>query len=119
MLLRVYVDTKEDFERWVAEQQAPDPVDPSANAGRELFQRTACINCHTLDGTVADGTYGPSLSHLMSRKTIGAGAAFNTPENLRRWVQDPAVFKPGVRMPDMKLTSEEVDQIVAFLMTLK
>ena len=119
MLLRVYVDTKEDFERWVAEQQAPDPVDPSVVAGRELFQRTACINCHTLDGTVADGTYGPSLSHLMSRKTIGAGSAFNTPENLKRWVKDPAVFKPGVRMPDMKLTSEEVDQIVAYLVTLK
>ena len=119
MLLRVYVDTEEDFARWVREQQAPDVRDPSVDAGRALFQRTACINCHTLQGTVADGTYGPSLSHLMSRKTIGAGSAFNTPENLRRWVQDPALFKPGVRMPDMKLTTEEVDKIVDYLVTLK
>jgi len=119
MLLRVYVHSTEDFERWVKEQQAPDVVDPSVAAGRELFQSTACINCHTLDGTVADGTYGPTLSHLMSRETIGAGAAFNTPENLRDWVRNPAAFKPGVRMPDMKLTSEEVDQLVAYLVTLK
>lgn len=119
MLLRVYVHPADEFERWVELQQSPDVVDPAAAAGRELFQRTACINCHTLDGTVADGTYGPSLSHLMSRKTIGAGAAHNTEENLRAWVQNPAVFKPGVRMPDMKLTSEEVDQIVAYLVTLK
>lgn len=119
MLLRVYVHSQEDFEAWVKSQQAPDVVDPDVAAGRELFQRTACINCHTLDGTVADGTYGPTLSHLMSRKTIGAGAAFNNEENLRKWVQDPAIFKPGVRMPDMKLSSEEVDQLVAYLVTLK
>lgn len=119
MLLRVYVHSKADFASWVEAQQAPEIVDPSVQAGRELFQRTACINCHTLDGTVADGTYGPTLSHLMSRATIGAGAAFNNEENLRKWVQDPAIFKPGVRMPDMKLSSEEVDQLVAFLVTLK
>ncbi len=119
MLLRVYVHTAEEFEAWAKSQQAPDVVDPSVDAGRELFQRTACINCHTLGGTVADGTYGPSLSHLMSRKTIGAGAAFNTEENLRQWIQDPALYKPGVRMPDMKLSSEEVDQLVAYLVTLK
>ncbi len=119
MLLRVYVHSEEEFAAWVEAQQAPDVVDASVDAGRELFQRTACINCHTLDGTVADGTYGPTLSHLMSRETIGAGAAFNNEENLRKWVQNPALFKPGVRMPDMKLTSEEVDQLVAYLVTLK
>ena len=55
----------------------------------------------------------------MSRKTIGAGAAENTPENLRVWLQNPATYKPGVRMPDMKLSSEEIDQLVAFLVTLE
>lgn len=119
MLLRVYVHSEEEFDAWVRAQQAPDVVDPSVQAGRDLFQRTACINCHTLNGTVADGTYGPTLSHLMSRETIGAGAAWNNEENLRKWVQDPAIFKPGVRMPDMKLSSEEVDQLVAYLVTLK
>ena len=119
MLLRVYVHSEEEFAAWVEAQQAPDVVDPSVQAGRDLFQRTACINYHTLGGTVADGTYGPTLSHLMSRETIGAGAAWNTEENLRKWVQDPATFKPGVRMPDMKLSSEEVDALVAYLVTLK
>ncbi len=119
MLIRVYVHSEEDFSRWVASQQAPEVVDPSVAAGRDLFQRTACVNCHTLGGTIADGTYGPSLSHLMSRKTIGAGAAENTPENLRVWLQNPAIYKPGVRMPDMKLSSEEIDQLVAFLVTLE
>ena len=31
----------------------------------------------------------------MSRDTIASGAAPNTPENLRRWIQDPDAIKPG------------------------
>jgi cytochrome c oxidase subunit 2 len=118
MLLRVYVHSEEEFARWVAAQQAPDVVSASAAAGRALFERTSCVNCHTLGGTVAEGTFGPSLSHLMSRDTIGSGVASNTPENLRSWLANPQVLKPGCRMPDMKLTPEEVDQLVAYLVTL-
>jgi cytochrome c oxidase subunit 2 len=54
----------------------------------------------------------------MSRDTIGSGVASNTPENLRSWLANPQVLKPGCRMPDMKLTPEEVDQLVAYLVTL-
>ena len=46
--------------------------------GATLFQSVACINCHRVGGTVADGVFGPDLTHLMSRATIGAGAAPNT-----------------------------------------
>lgn len=119
MLLRVYVHTPEEFEAWVRQQQAPDVVDASVAEGRELFQRTACINCHALKGTVANGTYGPDLSHFMSRKTLGAGVALNNRENLRSWIRDPQVLKPGARMPDMKLTEAEVDHIVDYLLTLQ
>lgn len=119
MLLRVYVHSPEEFASWVRQQQAPDVIDPRVARGRDLFQRTACINCHTLPGTAANGTYGPDLSHLMSRKTIGAGVALNTPENLRAWIADPQELKPGCRMPDMKLTQPEVDEIVGYLLTLQ
>ena len=44
--------------------------DATVAAGRAVFQNTACVNCHTLDGTIADGRFGPDLSHLMSRSTI-------------------------------------------------
>lgn len=119
MLLRVIVHPKDEFERWVAEQQKPPVVDPRVRAGRELFFSTACINCHTIGDTVATGTFGPDLTHLMSRETIGAGVRANTPENLRAWTKDPDHLKPGVRMPAMKLTDDEVDKIVAYLLTLK
>ena len=119
MLLRVYVHPREEFERWVREQQQPSADDPSVQAGRDAFQRTACINCHRVGGTVADGVFGPDLTHLMSRQTIGAGVATNTRDNLHAWVENPDTLKPGARMPAMKLTDGEVDQVVAYLATLR
>jgi cytochrome c oxidase subunit 2 len=68
---------------------------------------------------VADGTFGPDLSHLMSRATLGAGVVDNTPQNLQAWMQNPQHLKPGNLMPDMKLTPQELEHIVAYLATLK
>ena len=119
MRIRVVVQTAEEFETWLASQRQPAVLDPSVAAQRRLFERTACVNCHTVRGTNADGTFGPDLTHLMSRETIGAGAAPNTPENLRAWVDDPEHFKPGANMPAMKLTPARVDSLVAFLATLR
>ena len=55
----------------------------AAEQGRRVFETTACVNCHTISGTVANGRFGPDLTHLMSRDTIASGAAPNTPEQLR------------------------------------
>src|SRR5499426_4872502 len=119
MLLIVTVHTPEDFARWVAEQQAPGRSDGQVAAGRELFSSLACISCHTVRGTTADGVFGPDLTHLMSRATIGAGVIQNTPQTLRDWIVDPASIKPGALMPAMKLSREEVDKVTAYLLTLR
>ncbi len=119
MLLRVTVHPRDDFDRWVAAQQQPPVHDPSVQAGRDLFQATACVNCHTVQETVANGTFGPDLSHLMSRATLAAGVVDNTPHNLRAWMRNPQQLKPGNLMPDMKLTPQELEHIVAYLVTLQ
>jgi len=119
MLLRIIVHARDDFERWVAAQQQPPVNNPAMQAGRDLFQATACVNCHTIGGTEAKGTFGPDLTHLMSRETLAAGAAPNTAEKLRTWVRDPQTIKEGCNMPNMQLTDDELNQIVAYLLTLK
>ncbi len=118
MLLRVYVHPRAEFDFWVGTQKQPAVAKAEAAAGRRVFERTACINCHSLDGTVATGRFGPDLTHLMSRETILAGAALNTPQNLRAWINNPDALKPGALMPAMKLDQPAVDQLVAFLATL-
>jgi cytochrome c oxidase subunit 2 len=156
MLLRVYVDTPEQFQQWIAQQQktqaeiaspaqaaAPDQSEPVSRSnipaarlkpvalsttdsqsinphnGQVVFEQQACINCHTVAGTVANGRFGPDLTHLMSRDTLAAGAMPNNAENLKAWIYDPNTFKPGCLMPAMRLTDRQNAQITAYLLTLK
>ena len=112
MLLRVSVDRPEDFAAWVRAQQQAAVQDEKAIAGRRVFETTACINCHAVSGTAANGRFGPDLTHLMSRGTIASGAAENTPANLRLWIQNPDAIKPGSLMPAMKLSDADLDALV-------
>ncbi len=118
MLLRVYVDSPEQFADWVKSEQQPGEQDPQVAQGRQIFETHACTNCHTIAGTAAVGTFGPDLTHLASRATIASGAALNTTANLRDWIKDPDHLKPGALMPAMQLSDADIDQLVAYLSTL-
>jgi cytochrome c oxidase subunit 2 len=83
MLLRVSMDQPEDFAVWARAQQQAAIEDEKVIAGKHVFEGTACINCHTARGTVADGRFGPDLTHLMSHSTTASGAAENSRANLR------------------------------------
>ena len=100
-------------------QPAGTPQQINAHDGQLVFEQQACINCHTVAGTVANGRYGPDLTHLMSRETLAAGAMPNNAENLKKWIDDPNRFKPGCLMPAMHLTDRQDAQITAYLLTLK
>jgi len=119
MLLRVIVHEPDDFARWAAAQKQNGAEDAQVKAGRDVFFSTSCVNCHAISGTSARGRFGPDLTHLMSRDTLASGAAANTPEKLRAWVRDPQTIKEGSLMPNMQLTEKELDQLIAYLLTLK
>jgi cytochrome c oxidase subunit 2 len=118
MLLRVYVQTRDEFDRWIQEQSRPAQIGNAVSEGQKIFERTACINCHAVAGTAANGRFGPDLTHLMGRDTIASGAAPNTPENLRRWIQNPNAIKPGSRMPSMGLSDPDLNAVTSYLETL-
>ncbi|HTQ97716.1 MAG TPA: cytochrome c, partial [Candidatus Acidoferrum sp.] len=117
--LRVYVETPEQFNQWVAAQKQPAHISDSVAAGREIFEKTACINCHAILGTVANGRFGPDLTHLMSRETIASGAAPNDHENLKLWIHDPEALKPGSLMPAMNLNEHDLEALTAYLESLR
>jgi len=122
MLLRVYVQSRADFDRWVHEQQQLPHVvkeDGAVSAGRRVFESTACVNCHTVSGTSAKGQFGPDLTHLMSRDTIASGAAANTHQMLRLWIKSPDAIKPASKMPAMGLNDRDLDHLTDYLETLR
>lgn len=132
MRLRVIAEPIAEFEQWADEQSEPAaaPSESLAREGAELFvggteggafaDGPACATCHTIDGLEgAAGTVGPNLTHLASRGTFG-GAMFELGEGpLRDWLGNPPEMKPGSRMPDLGLTAEEIDALVAYLMSLE
>lgn len=123
MLLRVYAQTPADFAAWVNHQKQPAQQDftgnPAATEGQTVFMHNACINCHAIGGTAATGRFGPDLTHVASRDTIASGAIENTPENLRKWIDDPNSMKPGSLMPPMHLNQHDLNVITAYLTQLR
>ena len=121
MLLRVIVHEPKEFQNWVESQKRPtaEPEGNLAIQGKKDFYDLSCINCHTVDGTLAVGVFGPDLTKFATRQTLGAGVAPRTPADVRAWLANPDSLKPGCYMPDMKLTPQQLDGLVAYLETLK
>ncbi|RRA48000.1 cytochrome c oxidase subunit II [Acidipila sp. EB88] len=162
MLLRVYVDTPDEFQRWITRQQQPAveqqgdaqgsqsvpvnagglqpasfeqaqqaspqavpaqaPGEASMNqvaVGKQVFQTNACMNCHAVQGTVANGRFGPDLTHFGSRETLGSGIVANNVSNLKAWIRNPSDLKEGALMPPMQLTETQLEQVSLYLTSLK
>lgn len=121
MRTRVIAQSPADYAAWEQSQTQTPTVPTSGDAadGAALFQSLTCSNCHNIDGTTANAHIGPDLTHLGSRETIGAGVLANTPENLATWLTNPQAVKPGINMPNLDLTSDEVNALVAYLESLQ
>ncbi|MFQ5795481.1 MAG: cytochrome c oxidase subunit II [Candidatus Bipolaricaulia bacterium] len=121
MRFRVIAQPEDEFQAWLQVQQQPAVtlVDDLARKGAEIFARSACIGCHTVAGTLAQGKIGPDLTHFGDRTTLGAGILDNNPENLADWLRDPQAVKPGNRMPNLNLSEDEISALAAYLQSLK
>ncbi len=126
--MRIYVvaEPPDQFDAWVQDQLStvPPPLTPLGQQGKEIFlgrtpeQRT-CTSCHAIRGTPANGQAGPELTDFGDRITISAGVMKNTPHNLALYLRNPDDVKPGIFMPDFRLTEEEILALTAYLESLR
>ena len=89
--------------------QTPDSSTESLQRGKVLFRNKGCVTCHVHDGVegesgVLDYIDAPDLSNYA-----------NDPAFLRRWLADPAEARPDAEMPNLQLSSEEIEDLIAFL----
>jgi cytochrome c oxidase subunit 2 len=127
MRLKVFAHDPDDFDSWI-EDQLEDAVRPEgglAARGERIFQQQQCVTCHAIrfDGSKAEGTTGPDLTHFASHTSF-AGAIFErTDENLAEWLRDAPARKPGSKMPagvaTMGLTEDDIEALVAYLQSLR
>jgi cytochrome c oxidase subunit 2 len=130
MRARVLALEPSEYEAWVEGQQAPAtlPVEGTPEfAGYQVFLNKACIQCHTVrfDDEAASNILppeafnGPELTHFASR-SVFAGATLpeegqSREEGLKEWLADPPSMKPGSFMPNLALTEQEIDDLIAWL----
>lgn len=121
MAMEVVADPPEVFARWLAHQRAPaeSSARSDAAAGAKVFASTACALCHTVRGTLAGGRLGPDLTHVAGRRMIAAGTVPNTRGNLLGWIENPQAFKPGTLMPAVPLDGGQLDDLAAYLQSLR
>jgi cytochrome c oxidase subunit 2 len=133
MALHVIALARPEFDAWLSRQAAPALAADSQvlQRGRVAFLAQSCQACHTIRGLtdrpenirqqIADTSrLGPDLTHVGSRRTIGAGTLNNHRGTLAGWIADPQAIKPGVFMPPSQdLDGETLRALATYLEHLK
>ncbi len=121
MSMYVFAQRPANYRAWLANMASSSrtPTAALAQAGRAVFTGEQCASCHTIAGTAAQGLVGPNLTHLASRTTLASVTIPNTAGELAAWITNPQAIKPGNRMPDLGLSRVQVNQVVAYLETLR
>jgi cytochrome c oxidase subunit 2 len=114
----------------------PEGIEGDAARGEKVYSSSACIGCHAIKGNpMSIGIIGPNLTHIGSRRTIGAGLFPNDTRHLALWIKNTRLMKPGVLMPTLGkgqydpiakttvtaggLDDRQIADIVAYLQALK
>ncbi len=130
MRMMARVVAPEDFDHWVEDARTSlEPVDELAIRGKEVFLRSTCIACHTVEGTTARGELGPNLTLFGERFSIGSGMMENTHANLTAWILRAPEIKKGILMPGAEvgaggmpptgLSREDAAAVAAYLLDLR
>ena len=81
--------------------------------GKRIWEKHACINCHTILGEGA--YYAPELGNVWVRYG-GKDDAKAAREGLKAWMKAQPTRVPGRRqMPQFNLSEEELEDLVNFL----
>ena len=77
-------------------------------AGEETVKTVGCLSCHAVEGLGSD--FAPALDSVGTKVT---------PNYLRQWIRDPKAYDPDTSMPSLRLSNREIDNVVAYLMSLQ
>ncbi len=129
MKFQVVAQTPQEFEQWVRDQQAaaatPEAGGPAADGAQIFVSR--CTACHTVNGLkdengkdVVGSNSAPNLTHLMSRGCFRGCTMPVNDANLERWLRNPQAVEAGSWMVlNPALTPDQIDNLIAFLNTLR
>jgi nitric oxide reductase subunit C len=110
----VFVALTVDSHRYiVAKSTAGMPLSEAVVAGKHVWERNSCINCHSLHG---EGAYfAPEVGNVMTR-----WAVLDDPEGafevLKGWMEaQPSGIEGRRQMPNFNLSDEDIRNLAEFL----
>jgi cytochrome c oxidase subunit 2 len=97
-------------------QRQSVPANLPWSGGAQLFDEAGCAACHRIAGTAANGQAGPDLTHVGSRRTLGAGILPNNRGAMMGWIANSQAIKPNNRMPPYTMLSyEQLNALASYL----
>lgn len=125
MDFKVKAVPRAEYEQWISKMQnttEPEATTELAQQGQEIFNNS-CIGCHAVtpaNTTPEAARMAPNLTDFGNRERV-AGFLENNEENIKKWLEDPELIKPGNKMSGSygKLTEQELDALTEYLMNLK
>lgn len=122
MRLLVVAQAPAEYALWRRNQLNPaaEPQEAEAVRGREVFNNGPCALCHTVRGTLANGKVAPDLTHIASRKFIGANSFINNKADMGGWITNAQSLKPGCQMPALTFfDGQDLRALTDYLAELK
>ncbi len=98
---------------YIVKSENSAKLDESVVRGKHVWEKHACINCHTILGEGA--YYAPEVGNVMTRWGVldDPESAFET---LKGWMEAQPTGIPGRRqMPNFNLSDEEIRDLANFL----
>ncbi len=98
---------------YIVNSENSQKLDESVVRGKHIWEKHACINCHTILGEGA--YYAPEVGNVMTRWGVldDPESAF---ESLKGWMEAQPTGIPGRRqMPNFNLSDEEIRDLTNFL----
>ena len=112
------VDEVKSIAKYLAQKMKDQNLDESQGtysksesaikAGEETVKTVGCLTCHKVGELGSD--FAPALDSVGTKVT---------PTYLRQWIDNPKAYDPDTAMPSLRLGTKELDNVVAYLMSLQ
>ncbi|MFB4211001.1 cytochrome c oxidase subunit II [Shouchella sp. JSM 1781072] len=119
MDFKVIALERDEYDQWVEDMQGVEAEETAANAeaGYEVFQENACINCHAIGGEGM--ATGPTLTNFGDRQKFAGVYDMDDDEELANWIRNPEELKQGNNMPAHDINDEDMEDLIEYLRSLQ
>jgi mono/diheme cytochrome c family protein len=97
-----------------------DATREQVERGRALVVEYGCASCHEINGIRRPENFAPALSRVGAKRfaqiAFPPGVPHTLPDFIAAKVRDPRAFGPSLKMPQFKLSEQQVDAVTTALL---